>query len=146
MQAGIYIIFALLIGVVSSFYMPMNASVAKRLGSSLTASISFYLVALVTSAVLFICFGEHETLYKFKSVPPYLLLTGVFSAFIVLSITFLIPILGVRKLTTLTIAGSIITAMIVSHFGVLTSPVDPITFKKVAGATLLFLGAAISVT
>ncbi|MFT5707831.1 MAG: transporter family-2 protein [Oceanospirillaceae bacterium] len=146
MQTGIYIIFALLIGVVSSIYMPMNASVAKHLGLSLTASISFYFVALATSVALFIFFGEHDTIYKFKSVPPYLLLTGVFSAFIVLSITFLIPILGVRKLTTLTIAGSIITAMVVSHFGMLTSPVDPITIKKLAGASLLFLGAVISIT
>ncbi|NQZ30793.1 MAG: DMT family transporter [Oceanospirillaceae bacterium] len=146
MQTGMYIIFALLIGVISSIYMPMNAAVAKHLGSSLTASISFYFVAFITAVVLFALFGEHETIYKFKSVPPYLYLTGVVSAFIVFSITFLIPIIGVRKLTTLTIAGSILTAMIVSHFGMLASPVDPITFKKVAGATLLFIGAVISVT
>ncbi len=106
MQTGTYVFFAFLVGVISSIYMPMNATVGKHLGSPLTASISFYFVAFLTSVVLFAFFGEHDTIYKFKSVPPYLFLTGVASALIVLSITFLIPILGVRKLTVLTIAGS----------------------------------------
>jgi transporter family-2 protein len=146
MQTGIYILLALIIGVVSAIYMPMNATVAKYLGSSLTASISFYFVAFITSVILFIIFGEHETIHNFKSVPPYLFLTGVVSAFVVFGITFLIPIIGVRTLTVLTIAGSIITAMIVSHFGALSSPVDPINAKKVAGAVFLVLGAAISIS
>jgi len=146
MQTGTYILFAFLVGVISSIYMPMNASVGKYLGSPLTASISFYFVAFITSVVLFAFFGEHDTIYKFNSVPPYLFLTGVVSAFIVLSITFLIPILGVRKLTVLTIAGSVLAAMVMSHFGALSSPVDPITLKKVVGAILVFLGAVISVS
>ena len=146
MHTGIYLLFALLIGVISSVYMPMNALVGKYLGSPLTANISFYFVAFVTSIVLFAFFGEHETMYKFGTVPPYLFLTGVVSAFIVLSITFLIPILGIRTLTVLTITGSLLTAMVVSHFGALASPVDPINIKKVVGAVLLISGAIISVT
>ena len=37
-------------------------------------------------------------------------------------------------------------AMIVSHFGILESPVDPINFKKVIGAALLIMGAMVSVS
>ena len=37
-------------------------------------------------------------------------------------------------------------AMIVSHLGVLESPKDPITLKKVIGAGLLFAGAVVSVS
>jgi len=146
MQSGIYILFALLIGAISSIYLPMNSSVSRYLGSPLTASISFYLVALITSLLLFAFFGEFETIHNVKSVPPYLYLTGFISAFIVLSITFLIPILGARKLVILSIAGQILMAMIVSHYGVLESPEDPINPKKVFGAALLFLGALVSVS
>jgi uncharacterized membrane protein YdcZ (DUF606 family) len=32
----------------------------------------------------------------------------------------------------------------VSHFGILDSPSDPITLKKLLGATLVILGAALS--
>ena len=146
MQSGMYILFALLIGLISSVYMPMNSSVSKYLGSPLTASVTFYAVALITSIVLFILFGERETLNNIKSVPPYLFLTGFVSAFIVLSITFLIPVIGIRKLAIMTIAGQITMAMIVSHFGMLESPVDPITTRKLVGAGLLFIGAIVSIS
>lgn len=146
MQTGTHILFALLIGVISAIYLPMNSSVSRYLGSPLTASISFYFVALITSILIFAIFGEFETIYNIKIVPPYLFLTGFISAFIVLGITFLIPILGARKMAILAIAGQLLMAMIVSHFGVLESPEDPITLKKIVGASLLILGATVSVS
>lgn len=108
-------------------------------------NVSFYTVELVTSILIFIFFGKFETIYKFKNVPPYLFLTGFISAFIVLGITFLIPKIGTRKLFILLIAGQIIMAIIASHFGALESPKDPITFRKIIGAILLFSGAIVSV-
>ena len=146
MQTGVFIIFALLIGAISSIYLPMNSSVARYLGSPLTASITFYFVALVTSIVLFLVFGKPETISNIGSVPSYLYLTGFISAFIVLSITFLIPILGARKLVILSLAGQILMAMIVSHLGILESPHDPITLKKLFGASLFITGAIVSVS
>ena len=146
MQSGIYILLALLVGAISAIYMPMNSSVARHLGSPLTASITFYFVALLTSILLFALFGEFKTIHNIASVPPYLFLTGFISAFIVLSITFLIPILGARKLVILSITSQIIVAMIVSHFGVLESPEDSINLKKLVGATFLLIGAVVSVS
>ncbi len=145
MQTGLYILIALSMGVIYSIYLPMNSAVSKYLGSPLTANVSFYAVALATSILIFIFFGKFETIYKIKNVPPYLFLTGFISAFIVLGITFLIPKIGVRKLFILSIAGQIIMAIIVSHFGILESPKDPITFRKIIGAILLFSGALVSV-
>jgi transporter family-2 protein len=75
-----------------------------------------------------------------------LYLTGFISAFIVLSITFLIPILGARQLVILSLAGQILMAMIVSHLGILESPHDPITLRKVVGASLFVTGAVVSIT
>jgi len=146
MQTGIFIVFAFLIGAISSIYLPMNSSVARYLGSPLTASITFYFVALVTSILLFLVFGKPATLGNIGAVPPYLYLTGFISAFIVLSITFLIPILGARKLVILSLAGQILMAMIVSHLGILESPHDPVTLRKVIGASLFITGAIVSVT
>ena len=146
MQAGLYIVLALFIGVISAIYLPMNSSVSRYLGSPLTANITFYFVALVTSILIFLMFGRFETIYNIKSVPPYLFLTGFISAFIVLGITFLIPVIETRTLVILSIGGQILMAMIVSHFGVLESPEDPINVKKIIGAVLLILGAIVSVS
>ncbi len=142
----IYIFLALLIGVVYAIYMPMNAAVSSFLGSPITANIFFYAIALITTLIFFAFFGDIKTISNIKNVPPYLFLTGFISAVIVLSITFLIPQIGIRKLLVLSVTGQIIMAMIISHYGVLESPVDPINFKKIFGAVLLILGVIISVT
>lgn len=146
MQTGIYILMALMIGVIAAVYLPMNSSVARHLGSPLTANITFYGVALVTSVLLFLFYGDRETLDNIRRVPAWLYLTGFVSAFIVLAITFLIPKLGARQLVILSIAGQILMAMVISHLGVLESPKDPITLKKVIGAGLLVAGVAVSVS
>jgi transporter family-2 protein len=131
-------------GVTMSIYLPMNSSVARHLGSPLTASVTFFTVALITSISIFLIFGQFNTLSKIKEVPLYLYLTGFVSAFIVLGTTFLIPHIGARKFFIMLIAGEIITAVVVSHFGILESPQDPITIKKLIGATLVIMGAIVS--
>ena len=146
MQSGIYILLAFFIGIISAIYLPMNSSVSRYLGSPLTANITFYFVALVTSIFVFCAIGDFQTISNIKNVPAYLYLTGFISAFIVLAITFLIPILGPRKLLIISLAGQLVMAMIISHLGVLESPKDPITIKKIIGATLLFVGAVVSVS
>ncbi len=123
----------------------MNSSVARHLGSPLTATITFYSVALVTTIVLFLFVGDKATLKNLGRVPAWLYLTGFASAFTVFSITFLIPRLGPRQLGVLSIAGQLTMAMIISHLGIFEAPKDPITLKKVVGALLLFAGVVVSV-
>ncbi len=89
MQSGIYLLLAVLIGIISAIYLPMNSSVSRYLGSPLTANITFYFVALVTSVIVFAMIGEFQTISNIKNVPPYLYLTGFISAFIVLAIAHL---------------------------------------------------------
>ena len=144
MQTSLYIMLALLMGVVMSIYLPMNSSVSKHLGSPITANLTFFLVALITSIFIFFVFGKVDTISKLKDVPVYLYLTGFISAFIVLGTTFLLPHIGARKFFILMISGQIVMAMVVSHFGLLTSPQDPITIKKIIGASFVVLGAMIS--
>ena len=144
MQTTMYIGLAFLMGIIMSVYLPMNSSVSRFLGSSLTANVTFFIVALITSILLFIIFGKLDTLYKLKDVPTYLYLTGFISAFIVLGTTFLIPHIGARKFFILLIAGQITMAIAVSHFGILESPKDPISMKKLIGASFVIMGAVIS--
>ncbi len=146
MNMSIYLLMALMIGMLTATYLPMNASVARHLGSPLTATITFYSVALVTALIMFIFVGNAGTLRNLGRVPMWLYLTGVASAFTVFSITFLIPKIGPRQLSVLSIAGQLTMAMIVSHLGILEAPKDPITVKKVVGACLLLCGVVVSIS
>jgi bacterial/archaeal transporter family-2 protein len=144
MQTTMYIGFALLMGIIMSVYLPMNSSVSRYVGSPITANVTFFIVALLTSIFLFIIFGKFDTILKVKNVPIHLYLTGFIGAFIVLGTTFIIPHLGARKFFILLIAGQIIMAITVSHFGILESPKDPISMKKIIGASLVIMGAVVS--
>ncbi|MEW6609906.1 MAG: DMT family transporter [bacterium] len=144
MQTISYIILAFLVGVIISIYLPMNSSVSRYLGSPITANISFFMVAFIASIFIFAFFGDYKTVFNIKKVPPYLYLTGLGAALMVLGTTFLIPKIGARKFFLLVMAGQILMAMIISHFGVLESPKDPITFKKIIGVILVVMGAVIS--
>ncbi len=146
MNMSIYLFMALMIGMLTATYLPMNASVARHLGSPLTATITFYSVALVTALIMFMFVGNAGTLRNLGRVPMWLYLTGVASAFTVVSITFLIPKIGPRQLSVLSIAGQLTMAMIVSHLGILEAPKDPITVKKVVGACLLLCGVVVSIS
>ena len=95
---------------------------------------------------MFMFVGNAGTLRNLGRVPTWLYLTGVASAFTVFSITFLIPKIGPRQLSVLSIAGQLTMAMIVSHLGVFEAPKDPITVKKVVGACLLLCGVVVSVS
>ena len=144
MQQWLYMALAVSMGIVISLYFPMNSSVSRYLGSTVTANVTFFTVALATSIVIFLFFGEFSSIHKIKSVPAYLYLTGFISAFVVLGTTYLIPHLGARKLFILVISSQILMAVIVSHFGILESPKDPITIKKLVGALVVVIGAYIS--
>jgi transporter family-2 protein len=145
MQTLLYVLLAVLTGAIISVYLPMNSVISRYLGSPVAANVSFFAVALLTSILIFTMFGDIRAVYRVKNIPPYLFLTGVVSALMVLDTTFLIPKLGARKLFILLIAGQVVMAMVISHFGILESQKDPITFQKLIGAALLIVGAIVSV-
>jgi len=144
MQNSLYIVLAFSMGLIMSIYLPMNSSVAKYIGSSTTANVIFFTVALLTSALIFLLSGRWDTINHLKDVPAILYLAGFVSAFVVLGTTILIPHIGARKFFILLITGQILMAIVVSHFGLLESPQDPINMKKMIGAALVLTGAIFS--
>jgi transporter family-2 protein len=143
-QDSLFILLAILSGAVIAIYLPMNSMIARHVGSPIAANITFFLGALVTSVVIFALFGDFHSLGNISRIPPYLFITGIAGAFMVLLATILIPKLGARRMFLLLLSGQIIMAMIISHFGLLESPKDPITVKKMIGAGVLVIGAIIS--
>lgn len=114
------------------------------LGSAITANVIFFFFALFTAILIFLISGQFTTIHHLKEVPSILYITGVISAFVVLGSTILIPHIGARKFFILLIAGQVLMAIVVSHFGLLESPKDPVNMKKMIGAILVLTGAIFS--
>ena len=146
MQTPTFLVTAFLMGVILSTYLPMNSSASRYLGSSIAASFSFFIVATATCLCILLVSGQQQCLAKLKSVPVYLHVAGIISAFFIVGTTFLVPRIGARTFFILLVAGQILMAIVISHFGLLESPQDPVTLKKVAGAILVIAGAVLSFT
>ncbi len=144
MQLPAFAIVAFLMGVILSVYLPMNSSASRYLGSSIAASTTFFVVATLTSMVILFVSGEYPAVGKLRAVPVYLHLAGVISAFFIVGTTFLIPKIGARTFFILLVSGQILMAIVVSHYGILESPRDPVTIKKAVGALLVIAGAVLS--
>lgn len=144
MQSLLFWLIAFVMGVITSVYLPMNGVVAKYLGSALLANIPFYLLGAMTTVLLFSFTGNYGAISRLREVPSYLYLSGFISAFLVFGSTFLIPRLGAGRFFVLFVAGQILMALAVSHFGLLASPQDPITLKKAFGAVILLIGVMLA--
>jgi transporter family-2 protein len=143
-QDIILLLLAILSGVIIAIYLPMNSMISRYIGSPIAATVTFFFGAFITSVIVFLVFGDISSIRNVTKVPPYLYVTGIAGAFMVLLATILIPRLGARKVFLLLLSGQVIMAIIISHFGLLESPKDPITIKKVLGASLLVIGAIVS--
>jgi transporter family-2 protein len=64
MQTVVYISIAFFLGVLMSIYLPMNSSVSRYVGSPVTANVTFFLTALLTSILIFFINGQFDTLTK----------------------------------------------------------------------------------
>jgi transporter family-2 protein len=144
MQSTTFLSVAFFMGIVMSIYLPMNSSVSRYLGSPIAASVVFFIVALITTIVVFIFSGAYASIPNLRRLPAYLYLAGFISAFMIIGTTYLIPKIGARKFFILLVSGQILMAIVVSHLGILESPKDPITIKKALGATLVIAGAILS--
>ena len=141
----IFVLTAFLMGATLSVYLPMNSSVSRHLGSSIAASATFFLVATFTVLLVLLLGGQQHAMTRIRNVPVYLHTAGIVSAFFIIGTTFLIPKIGARTFFIMSISGQILTAIAVSHLGILESPQDPISLKKAAGAILVIAGAVLSV-
>jgi transporter family-2 protein len=90
-------------------------------------------------------FGWRQgALTPLSEVNPVLLTAGAIGACLVFGIAWLIPQMGAGNVMIALLAGQVIGGLIMSHFGWLGSPVQPITIMKMAGAALMFTGVILA--
>ena len=133
----------LLIGIVLALHLTMNAQVGIILKNPKMGNALFWIIGGVTAVIIGLTSWETEVFNRIKDVPIWLLTAGAMGGLLVFGIAWIIPQIGAGPAFILMIAGQIITGMVFSHFGILGSPVEPITLTKVLGALLLLSGVGI---
>lgn len=135
------LLLALLAGSLIPFQTALNSRLGAALGNGVQATAASFVVA--TLAMLLLLAATQTavpTMAQAGAVPPLAWLGGVLGAVYVTGVVFLAPRLGVGSVTILLIAGQVLSAMLIEHFGWLGAPQHPITALRLAGVGLLVVG------
>ncbi len=141
----LYLLLAAGAGALGAIHVPINGSLGERIGSPMVATFSFYAVALATISVVCLLRAERGAFQALAAAPRWYLVAGVISVVVVGASTFLIPRLGALNVFAITVTMQLLVRTVISHFGWLDSPVQPIDASKVLGAALLLVGALLVV-
>ena len=142
-----YILLAIVAGTLGGIHVPINGALGVRIQSTLVATFAFYGVAFLIIAFAFACalLAERAAFTALLTVPRWYYFAGIISVVVVGSSTFLIPRLGAVNVFVIFFVAQFAVRMVLSHFGWLQLPVNPISWVKLAGGVMLFLGALLVV-
>ena len=119
----------------------LNGSLRASLGSPAWTGLVSYAGGLLTMIVAVIALAEPvPSLRVMAGVPWWAWSGGLFGGIFILLAIQLLPSLGAATLFALVIAGQVLAAVTLDHFGVLGLTPHPISMARLAGAALLIAG------
>ncbi len=133
----------LIIGLVLTLHLAMNSQVGIILKNQRMGNALFWTIGAVTAILIGLTGWDPAVFTRLKDVPVWLLTAGMMGGLLVFGIAWAMPRLGAGTAFVLMIAGQVISGLIFSHFGLLGSPVEPVSMTKIGGVVLLIAGAAI---
>ena len=137
------ILLMLLIGFVLTLHLAMNAQVGALVKNPRMGNALFWTIGAITAILIGLSGWDPQFFANLKQVPGWLLTAGVMGGALVFGIAWTMPQLGAGTAFVLMIAGQVISGLLFSHFGLLGSPVEPVSLMKIVGVVLLVGGAAI---
>ncbi|HEX8658679.1 MAG TPA: DMT family transporter [Hymenobacter sp.] len=135
------LLLALLAGCLIPFQTAFNARLGTALGNGVQATtVSFVIATLAMLLLLAATQTAVPTAAQAGAVPPLAWFGGVIGALYVTAVVWLAPRLGVASVTVLLIAGQVLAAMLIEHFGWLGAPHHPLSALRLGGVVLLAVG------
>jgi bacterial/archaeal transporter family-2 protein len=136
----LFMVLALITGVVFAVQTGINTQLRSFLGSPLQAVFVSFMVGTVVVALALMGKRQAPPLAKWADMPWWMWLGGLCGLFIVSTNILVAPRIGAALLTSLAIAGQLTTALVLDHYGAFGFPVHHISLPRIAGAALLLAG------
>lgn len=126
-------------GIAIGLQAPLASMISQRLGV-LESVFLVHLGGMIAVAVPLLFIGGGR-LGEWQTVPPHALMAGLLGVVVVGSTVIMVPRIGVAAAITLIIAGQLIVAATIDHFGVLGVVAKPLTLARLLGLGLVLIGA-----
>lgn len=129
------------LGVVLTVHLSMNGAVGAAIGNPRVGNALFWCIGAVTALLIGATGWQSGALSGIRNVNPLMLTAGAMGASLVFGIAWIIPQIGAQHMTVMLLTGQILSAMVLSNFGLLGSPVQPVSVTNMLGAVLMIGGA-----
>jgi len=143
MKIHLYVL-TMLLGIVLAVHLAMNGKVGSVLQNARVGNALFWCIGALGAVAIGLSGWRSGALEPLKQVHPVLLTAGVFGACLVFAIAWLIPKVGAGSVMITLLAGQVLGGLIMSHYGWLGSPVQPITLAKVVGVLVMIGGVLLA--
>ena len=132
------------LGVVLAVHLSMNGKVGSILNNPRVGNALFWCIGALGAVLIGITGWKPNALSSLKDVNHALLTAGLMGACLVFAISWLIPEVGAGSVMITLLAGQILGGMLMSHFGWLGSPVEPVTLTRGVGALVMVGGVLLA--
>ena len=143
MKAPLYVL-TMFLGVILAVHLSMNGKVGSVLNNARVGNALFWCIGAVGAVAIGLTGWQSGALGPLKQVHPVLLTAGVLGACLVFAIAWLIPQVGAGPVMITLLAGQVLGGLIMSHYGWLGSPVQPVTLTKIAGVVVMIGGVVLA--
>jgi transporter family-2 protein len=143
MKTPLYVL-TMFLGVVLAVHLAMNGKVGSVLNNARVGNALFWCIGAAGAIAIGLTGWQSGALGPLKQVNPVLLTAGVMGACLVFAIAWLIPQVGAGPVMITLLAGQVLGGLIMSHYGWLGSPVQPVTLTKVIGVAVMIGGVVMA--
>src|SRR5580765_4020300 len=135
-----FYLLTLFLGVVLTVHLAMNGMAGGAINNPRVGNALFWCIGAITAVIVGITGWKPGALSGLSKINPLLLTAGVMGALLVFAIAEAVPRVGAGPFFVLLIAGQILSAMVISHFGWLGSPQASINVPHAIGALVMIVG------
>ena len=143
MKAPLYVL-TMFLGVILAVHLAMNGKVGSVLNNVRVGNALFWCIGAMGALAIGLTGWQSGALGPLKQVHPVLLTAGIMGASLVFAIAWLIPQVGAGPLMITLLAGQVLGGLLMSHYGWLGSPVQPVTLTKIAGVVVMIGGVVLA--
>lgn len=125
-------------GIAVGLQSPIAGGMSQQIGGA-ASSLIVHISGAVFSALLLVARGG-ENIGAWRSLPWYMLVSGVFGLILYLTLGHTLPRLGAGAALTLIILGQLLMGLLIDQFGWFNVTTRPVDLTRVVAVVLLLAG------
>src|SRR5512145_2415739 len=138
------LLLSMFLGVVLTVHLAMNGMVGAAINNPRVGNAVFWCIGAAMAVIIGLTGWQSGVLSGLQHVNPILLTAGAMGASLVFGIAYLIPRVGAGPFTYALLAGQILSAVVISHYGWFGAPKQPVTPMGIVGVVVLIIGVILT--